>query len=141
MILFSGGRAPTTVQASNSPFTGPVPAGASAGTKAQELASGVTSFLIGKQDKPAYVSAYVPLSTRSVRLPPPTLISPRESKLLGAPVVFEWSGSESQRYGVRVFGPDHAVTWGANRSAAQGPALPRFGPGPQAGRALRVGAP
>jgi len=111
VILFSGGRAPTTVQASNSPFTGPVPAGASAGTKAQELASGVTSFLIGKQDKPAYVSAYVSLSTRSVRLPPPTLISPRESKLLGAPVVFEWSGSESQRYGVRVFGPDHAVTW------------------------------
>ena len=111
VILFSAGRPPQTVQASNSPFRVTAPAGASAGTKAQELASGVTSFLFGKQDKPAYVSAYVPLSTRSVRLPPPTLISPRESKLLSTPVVFEWSGSESQRYGVRVFGPDNTIMW------------------------------
>ena len=111
VILFSGGRGPQTVQAGNSPFKVPAPAGSSAGTKAQELASGVTSFLFGKQDKPAYVSAYVPLSTRSVRLPPPTLISPRETKVLATPVVFEWSGSESQRYGVRVFGPDNTVVW------------------------------
>jgi hypothetical protein len=111
VILFSGGRPPQTVQASNSPFTVSAPAGSSAGTKAQELASGVTSFLFGKQDKPAYVSAYVPLSTRSVRLPPPTLISPRETKILALPVVFEWSGSESQRYGVRVFGPGNTVMW------------------------------
>ena len=26
-------------------------------------------------------------------------------------MVFEWSGSESQRYGVRVFGPDNTIMW------------------------------
>ncbi|HKZ03946.1 MAG TPA: hypothetical protein VJU81_00625 [Methylomirabilota bacterium] len=111
VILFGGGRPPQTVQASNSPFKVPAPTGSGPTGQVGALASSVTSFLFGKQDKPAYVSAYVPLSTRSVRLPPPTLISPRATKLLTTPVVFEWSGSESQRYGVRVFGPDNAVLW------------------------------
>lgn len=111
VVLFSGARGPQAVQAANSPYKIPAPAGGGTVTKAQALATGVTSFLFGKQEKPAYVSAYVPLSTRSVRLPPATLISPRETKLLATPVVFEWSGSESQRYGVRVFGPDNAVVW------------------------------
>lgn len=111
VILFSGGRGPQTVQAGNSPFKVSAPTGSGPGGQVGALASSVTSFLFGKQDKPAYVSAYVPLSTRSVRLPPPTLISPRETKLLATPVVFEWSGSESQRYGVRVFGPGNAVLW------------------------------
>ena len=111
VILFSGARGPQAVEAGNSPYKVPTPAGAGAADKAQALASSVTSFLFGKQEKPAYVSAYVPLSTRSVRVPPATLISPRETKLLATPVVFEWSGSESQRYGVRVFGPDNVVVW------------------------------
>jgi hypothetical protein len=111
VILFSGARGPQTVQAGNSPYKVPTPAGAGAADKAQALATSVTSFLFGKQEKPAYVSAYVPLSTRSARLPPPTLISPRETKLLSTPVVFEWSGSESQRYGVRLLGPDNALVW------------------------------
>jgi hypothetical protein len=134
VILFSGGRPPQTVQAGNSPFKVPVPTGGGTGEKAQALASSVTSFLFGKQDKPAYVSAYVPLSTRSVRLPPPTLISPRDTKLLATPVVFEWSGSESQRYGVRVFGPDNAVLW--EQSGLQRKDLPY----PTSAPALKPGA-
>ncbi len=105
-ILFTGGRAPQTVSSGNSPFTVPAPGGAPSGERVQALVTSVTQFLVGKQDKPAYVSLYVPLSTRSVKLPPPTLLAPRETRLQPGPVVFEWSGSESLRYMVRVFGPD-----------------------------------
>ena len=111
VIVFTGGRAPQTVQTASSPFTVQAPSAAGGGEKAQALMSSVTSFLLGKQEKPAYVSAYVPLSTRSVRLPPPVLLSPRDTRLLGTPVVFEWTGSESQKYGVRVFGPDNMLLW------------------------------
>jgi hypothetical protein len=111
VIVFTGGRGPQTVQTGSSPFTVQAPSAAGGGEKAQALMSSVTAFLLGKQEKPAYVSAYVPLSTRSVRLPPPVLISPRGTRLLGAPVVFEWAGSESQKYGVRAFGPDGMLLW------------------------------
>jgi hypothetical protein len=111
VIVFTGGRGPQTVQAGSSPFTVQAPNAAGGGDNAQALMSSVTSFLLGKQDKPAYVSAYVPLSTRGARLPPPVLLSPRETRLLGTPVVFEWAGSESQTYGVRVFGPDNLLLW------------------------------
>lgn len=111
VIVFTGGRGPQTVQTGSSPFTVQAPSAAGGGEKAQALMSSVTAFLLGKQEKPAYVSAYVPLSTRSVRQPPPVLLSPRETRLLGTPVVFEWTGSESQKYGVRVFGPDGMLLW------------------------------
>jgi hypothetical protein len=111
VIVFTGGRGPQTVQSGSSPFTVQAPSAAGGGEKAQALMSSVTAFLLGKQEKPAYVSAYVPLSTRSARLPPPVLLAPRETRLLSTPVVFEWSGSESQKYGVRVFGPDAVLLW------------------------------
>ena len=111
VIVFTGGRGPQTVQSGSSPFTVQAPSAAGGGEKAQALMSSVTAFLLGKQEKPAYVSAYVPLSTRSARLPPPVLLAPRETRLLSTPVVFEWSGSEAQKYGVRVFGPDAGLLW------------------------------
>jgi hypothetical protein len=108
-VLFTGGRVPEVVSAATSPFTVPAPAGAPGGERVQTLVSSVTQFLVGKQDKPAYVSLYVPLSTRSVRLPPPSLVAPRETRLQPGPVIFEWAGPESLRYMIRLFGPDGLV--------------------------------
>ncbi|MBI2525448.1 MAG: hypothetical protein HYV93_05655 [Candidatus Rokubacteria bacterium] len=109
VLVFTGGRAPESVTAANSPFAVAAPSGAAGGQRVQALVDSVTQFLVGKQDKPAYVSLYVPLSTRSVRLPPPTLLAPRETRLLFGPVTFEWSGSDRLRYMIRLFGPDGLV--------------------------------
>jgi hypothetical protein len=106
VVVFTGGRAAQAVTQSNSPFSVPAPGGGSTTDRVQTLVGNVSTFLLSKQDKPAYVSAYVPLTTRSVRLPPPSQIAPRETRLLPGPVTFEWSGSESLRYTVRVFGPE-----------------------------------
>jgi len=124
VILFMGGRAPQGVSAGNSPFTVAAPSRAGGGERVQTLVSSVTQFLVGKQDKPAYVSLYVPLSTRSVRLPPPSLLAPRETRLLPGPVTFEWSGPDSLRYMIRVFGPE-GLLWeqgGLPRQPVQYPA-------------------
>lgn len=132
VIVFTGGRAPQAVAAANSPFTVGAPSVAAGGERVQALVNSVTQFLVGKQDKPAYVSLYVPLSTRSVRLPPPTLLAPRETRLLSGPVTFEWSGADSLRYMIRVFGPDGLV-WeqgGLPRQPVQYPAAaPALRPG------------
>jgi hypothetical protein len=106
VVVFTGGRAAQAVTAANSPFSVPAPGSGSTADRVQTLVGNVSAFLLGKQDKPAYVSAYAPLTTRSVRLPPPSQLAPRETRLLAGPVTFEWSGSESLRYTVRVFSPD-----------------------------------
>jgi hypothetical protein len=106
VLVVAGGRGSQTVTASNSPFTVPTPVG---GERGSGVLGSVTSALFGKQDKPAYVSAFVPLSTRSARVPPPTLLSPRETRLLPGQVRFEWAGSDLARYRIRIFGPDGLV--------------------------------
>jgi hypothetical protein len=105
VLVFAGGRGSQTVSASNSPLTVATPAGGSG----SGVLGSVTNALFGKQEKPAYVSTFVPLSTRSARVPPPTLLSPRETRLLPGQVRFEWAGSDLARYRVRVFGPDGLV--------------------------------
>lgn len=105
VLIFAGGRGTQVVSAANSPFTVQAP-GPGGGERATGVLGSVTGALFGKQDKPAYVSAFVPLSTRSLRVPPPTLISPRETRLLPGQVRFEWAGSDLVRYRIRVFGPD-----------------------------------
>ncbi|HUG36577.1 MAG TPA: hypothetical protein VML54_06475 [Candidatus Limnocylindrales bacterium] len=106
VLVFSGGRGTQVVSASNSPFTVKAPGG---GERATGLLGTVTGSLFGKQDKPAYVSAFVPLSTRSLRVPTPTLLSPRETRLLPGQVRFEWAGSDLARYRIRLFGPEGRV--------------------------------
>jgi hypothetical protein len=105
VLVFAGGRGTQVVTAANSPFTVPSPGG----ERSTGVLGSVTSVLFGKQDKPAYVSNFVPLSTRSLRLPPPILLSPRETRLLPGQVRFEWTGSDLARYRIRVLGPDGLV--------------------------------
>lgn len=106
VVVFSGGRAPQTVTGATSPFTVTAPGGGSGGDRVHALVGSVSQYLFGKQDKPAYVSLYAPLTTRSARVPPPVLLSPRQTRLLPGPVTFEWSGAETLRYHVRLFSPE-----------------------------------
>ena len=59
---------------------------------------GVTDFLSGKQKD----LAYLPLSVRNVRPPRVVQLAPRDTKILPGAVAFEWNGSDTLRYRVRV---------------------------------------
>lgn len=104
-LVFTGGRGAQAVSAGNSPFTVQAPATAAASDKVKGLVGSVTDFLSGKQKD----LAYLPLSVRSVRPPKVVQIEPRATKLLGTPVVFEWSGSDTLRYKVRLLGPQGQI--------------------------------
>jgi len=109
-LVFTGGRGAQAVSTANSPFTVQMPAAAGAGDKAKALAGSVTDFLTGKQKD----LAYLPLSVRAVRPPRLVQLEPRDTKLLPGPVTFEWSGSETLRYKVRVSGPQGTLWEQAN---------------------------
>jgi len=105
-LVFTGGRGAHAVSAANSPFTVQPPAAAGATDKVKGLVGGVTDFLVGKQKD----LAYLPLSVRSVRPPRVAQLAPRETKLLPGAVTFEWSGSDTLRYKIRVLGPT-GILW------------------------------
>jgi hypothetical protein len=105
-LVFTGGRGAQAVSAANSPFTVQTPTAAGAGDKARALIGGVTDFLAGKQKD----LAYLPLSVRAVRPPRVAQLEPRETKLLPGAVRFEWTGSDTLRYKVRVLGPQ-GILW------------------------------
>jgi hypothetical protein len=105
-LVFTGGRGAQAVSAANSPFTVQAPTAAGASDKVRGLVGGVTDFLAGKQKD----LAYLPLSVRSVRPPRVVQLQPRETKLLPGPVTFEWTGSDTLRYKVRVLGPQ-GILW------------------------------
>jgi len=103
VLMFTGGQGTLAVSAGNSPYTVQPPAAGRAGGKTSEFLSGLSRILMGKKKE----LVYVPLATRSVKQPP-LLISPRDGKLLGSPVL-EWGGSDRLRYGVRILGPQGMV--------------------------------
>ena len=86
------------------------PGAAGAGDKAKALVGSVTDFLAGKQKD----LAYVPLSVRAVRPPRLAQTQPRATKLLPGVVTFEWSGSDTLRYKLRVLGPQGTLWEQAN---------------------------
>jgi len=100
-LVFTGGRGAQAVSAGNSPFTVQPPAAAAAGDKVKGLVGSVTDFLSGKQKD----LAYLPLSVRSVHPPRVAQLAPRATKVLPGALTFEWSGSDTLRYKVRVLGP------------------------------------
>lgn len=105
-LVFTGGRGAQAVSAANSPFTVQASTAAGASDKVRSLVGGVTDFLAGKQKD----LAYLPLSVRSVRPPRLVQLQPRETKVLPGSVTFEWSGSDTLRYKVRVLGPQ-GILW------------------------------
>lgn len=99
VVLMGGGA--QTVTAANSPLAIQAPRVESGADRARGLLTGVTQFLLGQQKEPTYRS----LSVRSAGAVPPKILSPRDTRLLPGPLTFEWGGSDTHRYRVRVFGP------------------------------------
>jgi len=103
VLMFVGGQGTLTVLAAHSPFTVQAAAGGGAQGKTPELLTNITRILMGKKKD----LAYTPLTTRSIKQPP-VILSPRDGKLLGVPIL-EWTGSDRARYAVRLFGPQGLV--------------------------------
>jgi hypothetical protein len=102
VLMFTGGQGTITVSTANTPYTVQVTQKGPA-SKTSDLVAKLSRFLMGKKKD----LSYVPLATRSVKQPP-LLLSPRDGKLLGSPVL-EWGGSDRLRYTVRLFSPQGKV--------------------------------
>jgi hypothetical protein len=74
-----------------------------AGSRVKEI----TSLLLGKKKPPTYVA----LAVRG-KAQPPTLLSPRNTKILTDAPTFQWMGMNQQPGTVKVFGPQ-GVLWSA----------------------------
>lgn len=120
LVLAGGGT--RTVTADSSPFAVSSP---TAGGRPDTVKAAVTNaarFLAGKQTEPTFVR----LTSRSV--PPPFMIlSPRDTRILPAPVSFVWAGSDSLRYSVEVIGPRGPV-WSASDLAREPLTYPSSAP-------------
>lgn len=125
VVLFTDGSGTTTVNEKNSPFEVKLPK-----MKGSSAASGVglvANFLLGKKKPPDYV----PLAVRGGQHPP-TLISPRNTKLLTDSPTFQWMGMDRQTGTVRVYSPE-GLLWEAEDIALTQikypPSAPRLKPG------------
>jgi hypothetical protein len=109
VILFTDGMKSVTVDEKNSPFevkASPSKAGGSGGGVKQ-----LAGLLLGKKRPPAYV----PLATRG-SAKPPTLLSPRNTKVITPAPSFQWMGMDRQEGTVKVFGPEGLI-WTAENIA------------------------
>jgi hypothetical protein len=82
----------------------------------------VVQFLMGQQRDPRYEQ----LSVRGPSLAP-RIVSPRDTRLFPGPVTFEWTGSASLRYGIKISGPD-GVVWEADNLPRQPQTYPASAP-------------
>jgi hypothetical protein len=103
VVLFTDGSKTITVNEKNSPFEI-----AAAPAKGQGNPLGqVASLLLGKKKPPSYGAAAV-----RGKAQPPTLLSPRNTKISSASPTLQWMGMDQQPGTVKVFGPQ-GVIWSA----------------------------
>ena len=101
VILLSGGRGSTRVTQASSPYVVPGPqAGAGKAQKALALLESSLGFL-------SATAKEAPRATLSTRggTRPPVILTPRNVPVLPDALAFEWLGSRSARYSVRMVGP------------------------------------
>lgn len=104
VLVLTGGAGALVVSEANSPVTIRAPAEESRGEKLRSLVGGIARFLLGRRPD----ATYRPLAVRRLQ-PPPTILSPRGTRVFPGPVRFEWSGPARLRYTVRVLGPQGLV--------------------------------
>jgi hypothetical protein len=108
-VAFIGSRGTRVLGATDSPFIVVDEPPKSPAERARETVGAIVQFLIGTSPRPTQIPI-------AVRPGPPmrvAILSPRDSRLLPGPVAFEWTGSHSARYRVRVLGPEGTV-WEAS---------------------------
>jgi hypothetical protein len=105
VIVLSGGRGTVRVDEATSPYlvTAP-PLGRSRLHKGLAVLEASFDFLSATaRERPVGV-----VGTRAA-LGPPVILTPRNGLVLPDSLVFEWRGSQSSMYGVRIIGPDGLV--------------------------------
>jgi hypothetical protein len=125
VILFTEGMKTVTIDEKNSPFEIKPPE--AKGGQASAGMRQVASLLLGKKKPPTYI----PLATRGSKHPP-TLISPRETKMLTDSPTFKWMGMEMQTGTLRVYGPEGPLWTAENIARTQlkyPSSAPRLKPG------------
>jgi hypothetical protein len=106
VVFFTDGSGTVTVDEKNPSFE--VRAGQAKGSPVGAKVREVAGLLVGKKKPPTYVA----LSVRG-KAQPPTLLSPRNSKLLTDAPTFQWMGMDQQPGSVKVFGPQGMI-WSAD---------------------------
>ena len=109
VVLFTEGMKTVTVNEKNSPFNvkPPEAKGGSPGAGMTQVAN----LLLGKKKPPSYVA----LAVRGSRHPP-TLIAPRDTKIMTDAPTFKWMGMEMQAGTLRLYGPEGQL-WAAENIA------------------------
>ena len=107
VVLFTDGSKTVTVNEKNSPYD---VAAAPAKSQGNPLGQ-VASLLLGKKPPPTYTA----LATRGAKKPP-TLLSPRNTKLLSETPTLQWMGMEQQPGTVRLSSPEGPI-WSAENIA------------------------
>jgi len=105
VIFFTDGSRTVTVDEKNPSFE--IRASQAKSTPAGARVKEVANLLVGKKKPPTYVA----LSVRG-KAQPPTLLSPRNSKILSDSPTFHWMGMDQQSGTVKVFGPQGMI-WSA----------------------------
>ncbi len=103
VLLYHRGDRTVTVTPTESPFTVQPVKDSGSAEQVRTIASSVSQFLFGKQEAPA-------LRRAASRGDGPVMVSPRHTRVLPGPLVFEWDGPDHLRYGVKVVGPD-GIVW------------------------------
>lgn len=109
VILFTDGSKAVSIDEKNSPFE--IKAASAKTGQGKTAFSQVTAFLTGKREPAAYVA----LATRGSKKPP-TLLSPRNTKVMTEAPNLQWMGMDHQTGTVRVYGPEGLI-WSAENIA------------------------
>lgn len=106
VIVLTGGRGSARVDEAHSPFTVPAaPAGRDLLHKGLRILEASFNFLA--TTTPSDLT-FGPLGTRS-GMKPRVILTPHNGLVLPDSLIFEWRGSQSSAYGIRISGPDGLV--------------------------------
>jgi hypothetical protein len=124
VIVLTGGRGSARVDETTSPFTVPAPSGGHSRLhKGLRILEASFDFLTTTTLRDL---TFGPLGTRS-GLKPPVILTPHNGLVLPDSLIFEWRGSQTSAYGVRISGPDGLVFEHTNLAATRF-AYPRTAP-------------
>jgi len=114
-LVFIGSRGTRVLGAADSPFIVVDEPSKHPVERARETVGAIVQFFIAASRE----ATQIPITVRTSPAMRLTILSPRDSRLLPGPVTFEWTGSTSVRYRIRVLGPEGTVWEASNVTLGQ----------------------
>ena len=111
VVLFTDGSKTVTVDEKSSPFE---VKGSQAKGREPNVLGQVAALLLGKKQPPTYVA----LATRGSKRPP-TILSPRNTRIMSEAPNLQWMGMDQQTGTVRVYGPQGTIWTAENLALTQ----------------------